>query len=116
MDFVELNSNWDGVGEDIVVEIVEAEKWDRGCGYAAGCRRIVAGMRGREVSSGSWGKGLSVGILVFLMGEARSPDGGGESGVNPLSTNEMRLKWLAKLSSSSASSTISSGISSSEEV
>jgi hypothetical protein len=55
-------------------------------------------------------------ILALAGGGERSPDGGGESAVNPFSFKDMRFRWLAKLSSSSASSAISSGISSREEL
>lgn len=50
---MELNSNCDGVGEDIVVEMVEVEKWERGWSSAGGWRRRGAGTRGRKLSSGS---------------------------------------------------------------
>lgn len=62
---------------------------------------------------------MSVEVLARDLGAGgweRSPDGGGERGVNPFSTKEIRSRWLAKLSSSSTSSAISSGISRSEEL
>ena len=91
------------------------EKWDRGCSSVAALRRRGAGIRGRKDSSGSWGRGLSVEALARSRGERR-PEGGGESGVNPFSSREARFRWLAKLSSSSASSAISSGISRMDEL
>ena len=98
------------------MENVEVEKCERGGRSAARLRRRGAGARGRKLSSGSRGRGLSVEVLALLAGSERTPDGGGERGVNPLSTREMRSSWLAKLSSSSASSAISSGISRIEEL
>lgn len=61
---------------------------------------------------------MSVEVLALDLarGGERSPEGGGERGVNPFPTKEIRSRWLAKLSSSSASSAISSGISRREEL
>ena len=50
-------------------------------------------MSGRKDSSGSWGRGLSVEVLALARaGGERRPEGGGESGVNPFSTREMRCR------------------------
>ena len=93
MEGVSLNRKCDCVGEDMVVEIVDVEKWERGCSSAAAAalRRRGAGTRGMKVSSGSWGSGLSAEVLVRAGGERR-PDGGGERGVNPFSSRETRFR------------------------
>ena len=106
------------VGDVIVVEIVEVEKCDLGSSAAetAERRRRGGGIRGK--SSGSCGSGLEVfvAVLARTIG-GREIDGGGERGVKmPLLSIDTRLSWLAKLSSSSASSAISSGITSEPEL
>jgi hypothetical protein len=105
-------------GELIVVEMVEVEKCDRGSSAAetADRRRSGVGRRGR--SSGNCGSGLEVfvAVLARTIGGLEIA-GGGESGVKmPFSLIDIRVTWLAKLSSSSASSAISSGITSEVEL
>lgn len=53
MDGVELDPKRLWVGEDVVVEIVEVEKWERGRRSGAGLSRRGAGISGRKLSSGS---------------------------------------------------------------
>jgi len=102
------------VGDDIVVEMVEVEKCDPGSSAAetAERRRRGGGMRGR--SSGSCGSGLEVlvAVLALTAGGGVRELGGGERGVKipPFSLTDIRVRLVAKLSSSSASSVISSGI------
>ncbi len=112
----EWKLKWLSVGEVIVVERVEVEKCERGCSSAADTaerRRRGAGRRRERFSSGSCGRGLDVSRAVWMLrvaGESR-PEGGGARGVKmPFSFRDMRLSWLAKLSSSSTSSAISSGM------
>jgi hypothetical protein len=63
--------------------------------------------------SGSWGRGLDVSVAARRRRSERWPEvGGGERLVErPFSSKEMRFGWLAKLASSSiSSSVISSGM------
>ena len=106
------------VGDVIVVEMVEVEKCDLGSSAAetAEWRRRGGGIRGK--SSGNCGSGLEVFVAVLARTSGgRELDGGGESGVKmPFSLIDIRLSWLAKLSSSSTSSAISSGMTSDPEL